>query len=141
MMATAIRASFLVLATAGLGVALVAPARAETLAFKADLKPVAGTNSKATGSLTAEFDTDSKKLTWRGTYRGLGTYATAANMHGPGAGPRGVVVRLRTIDSPFEGTAIVAQKQAEDLIAGHWYLLVRTAAYPNGELRGDLVRN
>jgi hypothetical protein len=113
------------------------PALAETLSFKADLLPVDGTNSKASGTLSADYDTDSKKLTWHGTYSGLATYATAANMHGP---TNAVVVRLRTIDSPFEGTAIVAEKQAPDLIGGRWFILVRTAASPNGELRGQIVR-
>jgi hypothetical protein len=37
--------------------------------------PVDGTNSKASGTLSADYDTDSK-LTWHGTYSGLATYAT-----------------------------------------------------------------
>jgi hypothetical protein len=115
--------------------AAASPALAETLTFKADLAPVAGTDSKAAGTLTANYDTDSKKLTWQGSYRGLGTYATTANMHGPN---NGIVVRLRSVDSPFEGTAIVSEKRAADLMAGSWYILLRTAAYPDGELRGAL---
>ncbi len=75
MTATATGARLIVLAAAIFGVA-AAPARAETLTFKADLLPVAGTNSTATGTLTADYDTDSKKLTWRCTYQGIGTYAT-----------------------------------------------------------------
>jgi hypothetical protein len=116
--------------------AATTPALAETLTFKADLAPVAGTNSKAAGTLTATYDTDSKKFTWQGSYRGLGTYATDANLHGP---DNRIVVRLRSFDSPFEGTAIVSEKRAGDLTAGRWYILLRTAAYPDGELRGTLV--
>jgi len=111
-------------------------ARAETLSFKADLVPVAGANSKAAGTVTADYDTASKKLTWRGSYRGVGTYATAAGLYGPN---NNVVVRLRSIDSPFEGTAIVSEKQAPDLTGGRWFVLVRTAGFPNGELRGQLT--
>ncbi len=135
MTATAIRNGAL---AALLFVASAVPALAETLAFKANLAPVAGSNSKATGTLTMEYDTSSKKLTWQGSYRGLGTYATAANLHGPGGA---IVVHLRTTDSPFEGTTLVPDKQAADLIGGRWYILVRSAAYPNGELRGDIVHN
>jgi len=137
MTATSAHSRFLVLAATVLAGAATSPACAETLSFKADLAAIAGTNSKAAGTLTADYDTSSKKLTWRGSYRGLGTYATAANLHGT---TNRVVVRLRDIDSPFEGTAIVSERQAADLIAGHWYLLVRTAAHPNGELRGQLTR-
>jgi hypothetical protein len=136
MTATAIRAGVLVLAAAILASAATSAALAETLTFKADLKPVEGTASKATGTLTADYDTATKKLTWRGSYRGLGTYATAANMHGPAGG---AVVRLRSVDSPFEGIAIVSEAQAADLVAGRWYILIRTAAYPDGELRGQIA--
>jgi hypothetical protein len=137
MTATAIRAGILVLAAVILAGAAAPPALAETLTFKADLKPVDGTASKASGTLTASYDTATKKLTWHGSYRGLGTYATAANMHGPAGAP---VVRLRSVDSPFEGTAIVSEAQAADLVAGRWYILIRTAAYPDGELRGQIAR-
>ncbi len=111
-------------------------ASAETLSFKADLVPVAGTNSKASGSVTAEYDTDSKKLTWRGSYRGLGTYATEAGIYGP---DNTMAVRMRSVDSPFEGTAIVSEKQAPELTGGKWFVLIRTAGFPNGELRGALT--
>jgi hypothetical protein len=137
MRATAICARVPVLAAALLAGAATSPAGADTLSFKADLAAIAGTDSKAAGTLTADYDTGSKKLTWRGSYRGLGTYATAANLHGT---TDRVVVRLRDIDSPFEGTAIVSERQAADLIAGRWYILVETAEYPNGELRGQLTR-
>jgi hypothetical protein len=122
---------------AALLAAAAAPALGETLSFKAELASVAGTNSKAAGTLTANYDTDSKKLTWQGSYRGVGTYATAANIHGP---DNRIVVRFRSVDSPFEGIAIISEKQAPDLIAGRWYVLVRTGAYPEGELRGQIER-
>ena len=69
--------------------AAASPALAETLSLKADIQPIAGTNSKASGELTAEYDTSSKKLTWRGSYRGLGTYAISAVLHGPDPGRPG----------------------------------------------------
>jgi len=134
MTSTGIRAGIFVLAAVIFAVSGSA-AIAERLTFKADLKGVQGTESKAVGKLTAEYDTDTRKLTWRGSYSGLGTYATAAGIHGPSSG---IVVRLRDIDSPFDGTAILSDKQASDLIAGRWFFLVRTAGYPNGELHGQI---
>jgi hypothetical protein len=133
MTATAIRNGALAVA---LLAAAATPAGAETLSFKAGLAPVAGTQSKASGTLEATYDTSSKKLTWQGSYRGIGTYATGANMYGPN---NNIVVRLRSIDSPFDGIAIVSEKQAPDLIAGGWFVLLSTADYPNGELRGQLT--
>ena len=140
MIARSMRRGLLVLVAATLG-AGTSPALAEMLSFKADIQPIAGTDSKASGTLTAEYDTSSKKLTWHGTYKGIGTYAISAVLHGPDPGRPGAVVKLRNIDSPFEGTAIIADQQAADLEAGKWFILIRTAAAPHGELRGQLVRN
>ena len=39
-------------------------------------------------------------------------------------------MKLRNIDSPFEGTAIISDQQAGDLVAGKWFILIRTAASP-----------
>jgi hypothetical protein len=139
MPATAIRAAIVGLASALLVAAAPVVALAETLSFKAELVPVDGTDSKAAGNLTADYDTASKKFTWSGTYRGLGTYATAGGFHGP-PGAHSGFVRLRNIDSPFEGTAILSDKQGQDLTAGLWSIVIRTAAFPNGELRGQVVR-
>lgn len=139
MPATVIRAALLALAFAAAGVCT--SASAEVVRFKADMVPVAGTNSTASGSLTADYDTDSKKLTWSGSYKGVGTYATSASFHGAPDGPRRAFVRILNFDSPFEGTAILSAPQGEGLLAGEWSLVIRTAGFPKGELRGQLVRN
>jgi len=138
MAATAIRTVMLSLALASIGAS--APAFAETLRFKADLLPVAGTGSKASGNVIADYDTDSKKFTWSGSYKDVGTYATSASFHGAPDGPRRGFVRIQTIDSPFQGSAILGEQQSEGLLAGEWSLVVRTAGFPKGELRGQLVR-
>lgn len=118
----------------------IAPALAEVLTLKTDLKPVPGAASDGTGSVTAHYDTDSKKLTWSGTYKGTATYATSASLYGSAPGPRGGSVRIRDIDSPFEGTAILSQPQGEGLAAGEWAIVIRTAGFPKGELIGRLSR-
>jgi hypothetical protein len=119
------------------GTALLAPASAETLSFKAALGAVAGTNSTAIGTLDATYDTGTKKLSWKGSYAGVGTYATGGGMYGSGNVQQ---VKLRTFDSPFEGNAILTDKQGADLIAGHWLIIIRTAGFPNGELGGQITR-
>ena len=134
-------ANFAAMFSAALFIACTsAPARAETVRFNANLLPVAGTGSNASGNLVADYDTDSKKLTWSGSYKGVATYATSASFHGAAAGPRRGVVRLQTIDSPFQGSAILGEQQSAGLLAGEWSLVVRTAGFPKGELRGQLVR-
>lgn len=114
------------------------PVRAETLSFTAELQAVAGTNSKASGTVNANYDTGSKKLTWNGSYRGLSSYATSAGIYDEN---NRIVVSFRSVDSPFDGTAIVAKKQSADLRAGRWFVLIRSATFPNGELRGTLEPN
>jgi hypothetical protein len=38
----------------------------------------------------------------------------------------------------YEGRATLTPQQANDLLAGLWYVSVATAAYPSGEVRGQL---
>ena len=138
MAATAIRIGMLSLALAIADAS--APAFAETRRFKADLLPVAGTGSKASGNVIADYDTASRKFTWSGSYKDVATYATSASFHGAPDGARRAFVRIQAIDSPFEGSAILSDKQGEGLLAGEWSIVVRTAGFPKGELRGQLTR-
>ncbi|MDI3471498.1 MAG: hypothetical protein OJF62_003561 [Pseudolabrys sp.] len=126
-------------------VALAMPAMAEVVNFKADLKAsseVPPTNSKGTGTVTATYDTSSKKLTWKGSYSGLTGPATAAHFHGPAAVGKnaGVAIPISPNASPFEGSATLTDKQAQELMAGEWYVNVHTAANKAGEIRGQMVK-
>ena len=78
------------IALAGLGLAAVlftaAPATAETINYKADLKPtseVPPNNTTGSGSLTATYDTNTKALNWTATYSGLSGPAIMSHFHGP----------------------------------------------------------
>jgi hypothetical protein len=139
-------------AIAGLAVAAVAaagsPAMAETLSFKAELKgsnEVPANQSKGTGTVTATYDTATKKMSWKGSYTGLSGPATAAHFHGntpasPPAGNSAVVQPIAPVASPFEGSATLTDAQAADLLAGRWYVNVHTAASPAGEIRGQVTK-
>lgn len=134
----------LALTAAGL-LAAVAPARAEIVAYKAELtaaSEVPPAASKATGSVTATYDTASKKLSWKGSYAGLSGDATGAHFHGPAdAGKNAeVVVPITPAKSPLEGSATLTNAQAADLAAGKLYVNVHTAANPNGEIRGQVLK-
>ena len=133
------------------GVAAVAAllstaAFAETMSFKADLKgasEVPATTSPGTGNVTATYDTASKKLSWKGTVSGLTSNATAAHFHGPAEPGKnaGVMVPAPGVTTgAFEGSATLTDDQAKALTAGQTYFNVHTAANPNGELRGQVVK-
>jgi hypothetical protein len=121
----------------------VVPAKAEMVNYKASLSAqneVPPTNSKGTGSVTATFDTASKKLTWKGSYSGLTGPATAAHFHTGEKGKNGgVAVPIAPATSPLEGSATLNDQQAADLAAGKLYVNVHTAENKAGEIRGQMT--
>ncbi len=134
---------------AGLAVAAalaVTPAHAEMMSFKADLKgasEIPPTTSQGSGTVTATYDTTSKKLAWKGTVSGLSGNAAAAHFHGPAETGKnaGVLVPAPGVTTgPFEGSATLTDDQAKALTAGQTYFNVHTAANPNGELRGQVMK-
>jgi CHRD domain len=124
--------------------ALATPALAEMVNFKANLSPseeVPPTNSKGSGTVTATYDTGSKKLTWKGSYSGLTGPATAAHFHTGEKGKNGgVTVPIAPATSPLEGSATLNDQQASDLMAGKLYVNVHTAQNKGGEIRGQLTK-
>jgi hypothetical protein len=136
------------LAVSALGIALfaAAPAFAETVAFKNEMKAseeVPPNDSTATGTVEASLDTATNVLSWTVTYSGLTGPAVAAHFHGPAepgknAGP--VVPVEGDLASPIKGTATISPEQAADLQAGKWYFNLHTDAHKDGEIRGQLVK-
>ncbi len=126
-------------------VAFAFPALAEVVTFKAAMdgkSEIPANSSAGTGSLTANFDTTSKKLTWKGSYSGLSGPVTAAHFHGPAEPGKnaGVAIPITPNASPFEGSATLTDAQAADLLAGKWYVNLHTEANKAGELRGQVTR-
>ena len=95
-----------------------------------------------TGSVTATYDTASKKLTWKGSYSGLTGPATAAHFHGPAPAGKnaGVMVPISPNGPSFEGSATLNDAQAKALMDGDMYVNVHTAANKGGEIRGQLTK-
>ncbi|MBV9556824.1 MAG: CHRD domain-containing protein [Pseudolabrys sp.] len=124
--------------------AIAAPASAEMVNYKADMNAaseVPATNSKGTGSVTATYDTASKKLTYKGTYKDLSGPATAAHFHMGEPGKNGgVAVPISPATSPFEGSATLTDEQATALAAGNLYVNVHTAENKGGEIRGQVKK-
>ena len=126
--------------------ALAPAAFAATENYSADLKAssqVPVNDSKGSGTLTATYDTASKKLTYTVTYKDLSGAATAAHFHGPADAKTnaGVVVPTKDITpGTLKGEATLTDAQAADLQAGKWYYNVHTEKNKGGEIRGQVMK-
>ena len=128
--------------TVAIGVA--GPAKAEVVNLKATLNAnseVPPNSSKGIGTVTATYDTASKKLSWKGNYSGLSGPATAAHFHSGETGKNGAVaVPIVPNTSPFEGSATLTDAQTAELLAGRWYVNVHTETNKGGEIRGQVTK-
>jgi len=125
--------------------AIASPSMAAMVNFKASLSgksEVPPNTAAGTGSVTATYDSDSKKLTWKGSYSGLSGPATAAHFHGPAAAGKnaGVMVPISPNGPSFEGSATLNDAQAKALMDGDMYVNIHTAANKAGEIRGQLTK-
>lgn len=126
---------FLAAASAGL---------AEEMKFEAELKgseEVPPVETGATGTADVTYDTESKNLTWTIEQSGLSGDVTAAHFHGPAApgenAPPMVPIELSALS---EGSATLDEAQASALTEGRMYINLHTAAHPDGEIRGQVVK-
>ena len=143
-MSPTLRAGMAALACAA-AMAMASPSMAAMMNFKADLSgksEVPPNTASATGTVTATYDTDSKKLTWKGSYTGLSGPATAAHLHGPAPAGKnaGVMIPINPHGPSFEGSATLTEPQAKALMDGDLYVNIHTAANKAGEIRGQLTK-
>jgi hypothetical protein len=130
------------------GVALAAatavvPVLAETMSFKADLKSGPGISSEGTGNLTATYDTETRKLSWKGNVSRLTGDVIAAHFHGPAEPGQnaGVLIPAAGVKAgDFAGSATLTNDQAKVVTAEKTYFMVHTPANPGGEVRGQVVK-
>jgi hypothetical protein len=124
------------------------PHLAELVAFKAVLTGREATppaDSPARGELVAVLNRNTGLFRWKLTYSGLSgpVSARGAHFHGPAASgeeaPSILPAGGQKIVSPYEGRAYLLSAQIDALLAGRWYINLRTARFPDGELRGQLV--
>ena len=127
--------------------ASASPARAEQARLSANLDGVSeipSVESPATATATVLFDKDTGMVSWDVYWSGLSGDPTAAHFHGPASkhNEAGVQVDLggNGFVSPFRGTAHLTSEQADQLLAGQWYINIHTAAHPDGEIRGQVLK-
>jgi len=71
------------------------------------------------------------------------TSLSCAGHNGPAETGKNAGVKVpiaNATSSPAEGSAILTDAQAADLMAGKYYVNVHTAANPGGEIRGQVTK-
>jgi hypothetical protein len=126
--------------------ALSVPAWAETVSYKADLSGKAETppnTSAGQGTMTADYDPANKTLVWAVNFTDLTGPVTAAHLHGPATAHQNappLVPIEGQLTTPIKGSVTLTDEQAAALEAGKIYLNLHTAKFPDGEVRGQLMR-
>jgi hypothetical protein len=129
--------------------ALLSPALTRAAeAFKVRLSPVpieASTAAKTKGRGTATASLDGTTLTLDGSFAGLQGAATVAHLfEGPATGVRGTAVAdvavPQAASGSFSAKITLSAVQAESLRQGRLYLQIHSAAAPDGNLWGWLLK-
>jgi hypothetical protein len=121
-------------------------AHAATQRYSAQLKAsavVPSANSVATGTFTATFDSETNAMTYTLKFEQLTGPAASAHIHGPadrGANALVVLPLGNNPVSPVTGSVTLTAGQTKDLHANKLSVDVHTAAYPGGEIRGQIVK-
>ncbi|MGE5394502.1 MAG: CHRD domain-containing protein [Candidatus Saccharibacteria bacterium] len=104
------------------------------------VKSADAVTTSATGTATATFDPTTMVLTYKLTWNGLSSNASAMHFHD--AGP--VIVPItgfsQSTSGTYSGTATLTADQATDLAAGKIYAQIHTANNPGGEIKATLTK-
>jgi hypothetical protein len=89
------------------------------------------------------FDTVTKEFSWNINFDGLSSQVSSAQFQGPaGPGENGNIIfsisEISGLNSPLTGTVTLNSTQEVDLLAGLWYINIRTGLAPSGEIRGQV---
>jgi hypothetical protein len=99
----------------------------------------------ATGSADLTYDPATRLLTWSVTFAGLSSAPTMAHFHGPAAAGKNAPVLIwiskqgSPVTSPIKGQVTLTEAQAQQFMAGQWYVNVHSKDHPGGEIRGQVV--
>ena len=120
------------------------PAPVSDIVFKAVLSgasEVPSNASAATGTATITFNTTTKIITVVVNFSGI--TATASHIHQAAIGSNGSVVFpfIAPITSPINYTSGALDASQESILnANGYYVNVHSAAYPGGEIRGQIIK-
>ncbi len=99
--------------------------------------PIVDTTGTGTG--TATLDTATLEFTWNISFSNLEGTPTAANFYAPApvCQSGGIVLDL-PFQSPIIGSTTISQQEADQILAGFWYVNILTDLHPTGEIRGQI---
>jgi hypothetical protein len=101
------------------------------------------TTSPGRGALVADYLPETRVMHWTLTLRDLSGPVTWAFLCGPdGVGNDNaelVPINLELEGGTHPGAVTLTDQQAADLIAGRWYVNIKTEKFPAGEIRGPMV--
>jgi hypothetical protein len=98
--------------------------------------------SMGTGKVDAVLDQGTGLFRFIVNFSNLSSPVTAVQFHGPadvGGNAPPIISLPGAFTSPYEGRLTLTPAQSADLMAGRWYVNLRTAGSPAGELRGQLI--
>ncbi|HTT79455.1 MAG TPA: CHRD domain-containing protein [Stellaceae bacterium] len=123
------------------------PALAASIKFQVALSgansvPPVPTPGKGTADIT--YDPASRVVTWTINYSGLASTVTMAHFHKGAKGTNGPVViwlceKGAPVDNPITGRITLTADEAQQFMAGEWYINVHTKNHPAGAIRGQVV--
>ena len=114
--------------------------------LRADLNgsnEVPPTQSRGSGYFAAVYRPSTKVLEYRLNLVGLSGPITMGYLHGPAA-PGENAQQVSPVNIPIYDNTIwdgvtLTEEQAAEVLAGYWYVDVRTIQYPDGEIRGQIL--
>lgn len=97
-------------------------------------------SSAATGTFNASFNSVTNKLGYRLTVTGMTPFE--AHLHKAASPDIGPVVHTLTEISPliYGDSIIVTESFADSMALGYFYIDVTSAAFPGGEIRGQIEK-
>ena len=100
--------------------------------------PATQSDAFAEGQFT--YDSSTRALQYYVNYDGVAP--AKVDLHGPaGAAEKAAsVVNIPLSGSPISGTVNLTTEQGAQLLAGKMYLDIHSQTYPDGEIRGQIVR-
>ncbi len=113
---------------------------------KTEAREVPATDSKGEGYFAATYRPSTRVLEYKLNLVRLSGPVRQAGLYGPASSDQNAV-QVVPIDVPFyadrstvnDGVTLTEQ-QAREVLAGLWYVNVLTEKYPDGEIRGQIVK-
>jgi len=106
---------------------------------------VPSVSSHGTASLDGIYNADNKTLKYTINWSGLSDTVNAVNLHGPATVDAsadilaGFDVINSSVNGKSSGTITLDDSMINALLNGNIYYDISTAAYPNGEIRGQII--